>query len=87
MLRVVPALPGHVPNQLTCKGLEQARMAGARLAELVGSGRIFVAVSPFERAIQTLYGLFAGGFPRKQVGSAADHRRVMRTALGCCGRA
>ena len=42
-------------------------MAGERLAPLVGSGRIFVAVSPFERAIQTLYGLFAGGFPRKQV--------------------
>jgi len=49
---------------------------------MCGDGRIFIAVSPFERTIQTLYGMFAGGFPRKQVGAILHDPRIREQEFG-----
>eukprot|EP00656_Telonema_subtile_P044402 TRINITY_DN50664_c0_g1_i1.p1 TRINITY_DN50664_c0_g1~~TRINITY_DN50664_c0_g1_i1.p1 ORF type:complete len:471 (+),score=93.67 TRINITY_DN50664_c0_g1_i1:129-1541(+) len=68
--------------ELTDTGLQQARDAGARLAKVVGDSRVFVAVSPFERAIQTLYGLYQGGFPRSQVGVVHHDPRIREQEFG-----
>eukprot|EP00697_Spironema_sp_BW2_P004194 gnl/Spiro4/15685_TR8432_c1_g1_i1.p1 gnl/Spiro4/15685_TR8432_c1_g1~~gnl/Spiro4/15685_TR8432_c1_g1_i1.p1 ORF type:complete len:628 (-),score=201.29 gnl/Spiro4/15685_TR8432_c1_g1_i1:41-1651(-) len=68
--------------ELTPKGLEESQQAGARLAKLEGLGKIFVAVSPFERCQQTLYGLFEGGFPRDQVGVLHHDPRIREQEFG-----
>lgn len=52
---------GDSKLELTPKGMEQANEAGARLFTLLGESRLFVVVSPFERAQQTLLGIYQGG--------------------------
>lgn len=59
---------GQVPDytiELTAKGREQARKAGKRLKELVGSESIYFYVSPFWRARSTFEGV-ASAFPQNQ---------------------
>ena len=74
------ASKGDSKLELTTKGLEQAREAGQRLKAIVGKGNVFIAVSPFERALETMYGLFQGGFPRDQV-RVVHHDPRIRWAL------
>lgn len=76
------ATKGDSRLELTPKGNEQAREAGARLAELVGDKGVFVACSPFERAQQTLYSMFEGGFPRQQVGVLHYDPRIREQEFG-----
>jgi len=59
---------GDAHLELTQLGVQQARDAGARLREVVGDDRILAVVSPFERTVQTLLGLYQGGFPEHKVG-------------------
>uniref|UniRef100_A0A7S4PRV3 Uncharacterized protein n=1 Tax=Alexandrium monilatum TaxID=311494 RepID=A0A7S4PRV3_9DINO len=54
--------------ELTPRGRRQAEEAGARLKEAVGSDKIFVCLSPFERTQQTYVAACKGGFPADQVG-------------------
>lgn len=59
---------GRVPDytiELTDKGGEQAKEAGKRLKELVGSESMYFYVSPFWRARSTFEGV-ASAFPRTQ---------------------
>eukprot|EP01060_Flectonema_neradi_P005270 TRINITY_DN1349_c5_g1_i1.p1 TRINITY_DN1349_c5_g1~~TRINITY_DN1349_c5_g1_i1.p1 ORF type:complete len:470 (+),score=67.05 TRINITY_DN1349_c5_g1_i1:40-1449(+) len=74
---------GDSQLELTTKGFEQAREAGSRLAKLIApDDRVFVAVSPFERTIQTLYGLYAGGFPRTNVCKVHHDPRIREQEFG-----
>eukprot|EP01065_Artemidia_motanka_P011761 TRINITY_DN16405_c0_g1_i1.p1 TRINITY_DN16405_c0_g1~~TRINITY_DN16405_c0_g1_i1.p1 ORF type:complete len:465 (+),score=79.44 TRINITY_DN16405_c0_g1_i1:69-1397(+) len=63
------ATKGDSQLELTPQGIEQARLAGLRLSKLMGKeaadGNVFVVLSPFERAQQTLLGLHRGGFPEQ----------------------
>eukprot|EP00121_Abeoforma_whisleri_P002526 Awhi_evm1s2268 len=69
--------------ELTEHGHQQALAAGSRLKELVPKeARVFVAVSPFERAIQTLYALYEGGFPRSQVDALHHDPRIREQEFG-----
>ena len=71
--------------ELTAKGMEQAQSAGARLGALLekeGNGHIFVGVSPFERAQQTLYGMYDGGFPRHRVSVVHHDPRLREQEFG-----
>ena len=68
--------------ELTAQGLQQAKEAGARLASMIGTGRVFVGVSPFERARQTLYGLYTGGFPQEQVVGVHHDPRLREQEFG-----
>lgn len=71
---------GHL--DLTCRGLRQARDAGARLQALVGKDRMCAFVSPFERAQQTLLGLYEGGFPEEQVHMLRIDPRIREKEFG-----
>eukprot|EP01063_Lacrimia_lanifica_P042001 TRINITY_DN9947_c0_g1_i1.p1 TRINITY_DN9947_c0_g1~~TRINITY_DN9947_c0_g1_i1.p1 ORF type:complete len:616 (+),score=161.68 TRINITY_DN9947_c0_g1_i1:82-1929(+) len=73
---------GDAQLELTPRGMEQAKNAGARLAKVIGDRNVFVAVSPFERAVQTLYGLFEGGFPRQQVDVIHHDPRLREQEFG-----
>eukprot|EP00439_Symbiodinium_sp_Y106_P038722 s2464_g4.t1 len=54
--------------ELTREGICQAKEAGSRLKQTALKSRnIIVCTSPFERAMQTLLGLYEGGFPRDRV--------------------
>jgi len=76
--------------ELTAKGIEQAHEAGARLAGLIAErdaqrkepGKIFIGVSPFERAQQTLYGMYDGGLPRDRVGVVLHDPRLREQEFG-----
>ena len=69
--------------ELTDKGFAQARDAGQRLQKVIGTtGNVFVAVSPLERAQQTLYGLYDGGFPRSQVKTVHVDPRIREQEFG-----
>jgi broad specificity phosphatase PhoE len=63
----VYATRGDSRLELSRLGYVQAREAGARLSRIIGSESVFLAVSPFERALQTCLGVFDGGLSRAQV--------------------
>mmetsp|Transcript_31079 Transcript_31079/g.89847 ORF Transcript_31079/g.89847 Transcript_31079/m.89847 type:complete len:509 (-) Transcript_31079:252-1778(-) len=73
---------GDAHLELTPKGLQQARAAGARLRDLVGTDAVFVVVSPFERTLQTLLGLYQGGFPESQVGVVHVSSQIREQEFG-----
>ena len=77
------ATKGDARLELTPTGLAQAREAGARIAALLqDSKRVFVGVSPFERAQQTLYGMYEGGFPRDKVKAVQPDPRLREQEFG-----
>eukprot|EP01059_Diplonema_ambulator_P024511 TRINITY_DN4053_c0_g1_i1.p1 TRINITY_DN4053_c0_g1~~TRINITY_DN4053_c0_g1_i1.p1 ORF type:complete len:447 (+),score=107.64 TRINITY_DN4053_c0_g1_i1:49-1341(+) len=80
--KTVYSIKGDSQLEITEKGLKQAMEAGGRLKNVVGDGKIFVAVSPFARAVQTLYGLYKGGFPREQVGVVHHDPRIREQEFG-----
>eukprot|EP01064_Diplonema_japonicum_P004547 TRINITY_DN129_c0_g3_i1.p1 TRINITY_DN129_c0_g3~~TRINITY_DN129_c0_g3_i1.p1 ORF type:complete len:446 (+),score=67.13 TRINITY_DN129_c0_g3_i1:48-1340(+) len=80
--KTVYSLKGDSQLEITPHGLRQAMDAGARLKNVVGDGKVYVAVSPFERAVQTLYGLYKGGLPRKQVCVVHHDPRIREQEFG-----
>eukprot|EP00754_Rhynchopus_humris_P046266 Rhum_TRINITY_DN5778_c0_g1::Rhum_TRINITY_DN5778_c0_g1_i1::g.18296::m.18296 len=73
---------GDSQLELTPLGVSQAKQAGAKLRSVIEDRNVFVAVSPFERAQQTLYGLYDGGFPRQQVGVVHHDPRIREQEFG-----
>lgn len=68
--------------ELTPRGLTQAKEAGQRVRDIVGTKPIFVCLSPFERTQQTLLGMYSGGFPEEQVGAVHVEVQIREQEFG-----